>query len=123
VSFAFKRDSRFDLYTSEIGALERFISFQTVAEMRLGARLSRWGPRRQQLLEELLATLQVVAYTDALASRWATIMEAARLSGRRLESGDAWIAATASLLDVPLITHDRDFVGISTAALRVICHG
>ena len=38
--------------------------------------------------------------------------------GKRLEKADGWIATTAIYYDVPLITHDRDFVG--TRGLRII---
>ena len=33
-------------------------------------------------------------------------------AGRRLTTADAWIAASAILLDCPVATHDRDFSGI-----------
>src|SRR5205823_3345152 len=122
VSFAFKNDSRFDLYVPDIDGRERFISFQTVAEVRLGSLLSRWGPARIRRLEEFLATLEVVGYTDALASAWAQVMHEARQAGRRLEAGDGWIAATALLLDVPLVTHDRDFADKAVSSLIVLCH-
>jgi predicted nucleic acid-binding protein len=59
LSFAFKNDSRFDMYVDDIGGLERFISFQTVAEMRLGALLSQWGPPHHRRLAEFLATLTI----------------------------------------------------------------
>jgi predicted nucleic acid-binding protein len=122
LSFAFKNDSRFDLYLDDIDGQERFVSFQTVAEMRLGGLASRWGLARRQRLEGFLATLEVVVYTDELAWRWSQVMYAARQSGRRLEAGDGWIAATAMLLGVPLVTHDRDFADLSIPGNRTICH-
>ena len=40
-------------------------------------------------------------------------MVAARRAGRRLETADAWIAATAVLYDAPLITHNvSDYLGV-----------
>ena len=33
-------------------------------------------------------------------------------AGRRLTTADAWIAATALMLDCPLPSHDGDFSGI-----------
>ena len=40
-------------------------------------------------------------------------MVAARRAGRRLETADAWIAATAMLYDAPLATHNAsDYLGV-----------
>jgi predicted nucleic acid-binding protein len=40
-------------------------------------------------------------------------MVAARRNGRRIETADAWIAATALLYDVPLLTHNKaDYLGV-----------
>ena len=40
-------------------------------------------------------------------------MAQAKAAGRRIESADAWIAATALLYDVPLVTHNRkDYLGV-----------
>lgn len=48
-----------------------------------------------------------------LVVRWAEIMVAARKKGRRLETADAWIAATASIYGAPLLTHNAgDYVGV-----------
>ena len=85
------------------------ICFQTVAELRLWALRGNWGQKRRDKLEDLIATFDVVRSTDELTDHWATIMDEARKAGRRLEAGDAWIAATALLLDTPLLTHDKDF--------------
>jgi predicted nucleic acid-binding protein len=46
-------------------------------------------------------------------------MVAARRNGRRIETADAWIAATALLLDAPLLTHNKaDYLGVP--GLRLI---
>jgi predicted nucleic acid-binding protein len=40
-------------------------------------------------------------------------MSAAQAAGRRIDCGDAWIAATALLYEVPLLTHNRrDYLGV-----------
>jgi predicted nucleic acid-binding protein len=49
-------------------------------------------------------------------------MVAAQAAGRRIETADAWIAATALLYDAPLVTHNgSDFLGVP--GLRLIFHG
>lgn len=51
--------------------------------------------------------------------KWAEVMVAARRAGRRLETADAWIAATAALDSAPLITHNgNDYLGVP--GLKVI---
>jgi len=45
----------------------------------------------------------------------------AQAAGRRIECADAWIAATAMLYGVPLVTHNRsDYPGVS--GLTLISH-
>jgi tRNA(fMet)-specific endonuclease VapC len=40
-------------------------------------------------------------------------MVAARRNGRRIETADAWIAATALLYNAPLLTHNKsDYLGV-----------
>lgn len=40
-------------------------------------------------------------------------MAAARKNGRRIETADAWVAATALLYDAPLLTHNKsDYAGV-----------
>ena len=57
-----------------------------------------------------------------LCCKWAEVMVAARAAGRRIETADAWIAATALLYDAPLVTHNgSDFLGVP--GLTLISHG
>ena len=86
-----------------------YISFQTVAEMKFGALLRNWGDEKQKKLEKFFSGVQVIDSSIELATKWAIVMHEARLAGRRLETGDAWIAASALLLGIPLLTHDKDF--------------
>ena len=64
----------------------------------------------------------VVPYDYELAKVWARVMEAARREHRRFETGDCWIAATAVHRGIPLLTHDRDFVGRSIQGLTVVSY-
>jgi len=49
----------------------------------------------------------IVVYQRALCTKWAEVMVAAQSRGYRIERADAWIAATALLYDLPLVTHNR----------------
>jgi len=51
--------------------------------------------------------------SDRLSLRWAEAMESGRRHGRPISAADAWIAATALHIDVPLITHNKNhFIGV-----------
>jgi predicted nucleic acid-binding protein len=56
----------------------------------------------------------VVVFADRNLCRWwAEACERARKNGFVIPAGDAWIAATALALDVPLVTHNvGDYRGI-----------
>lgn len=96
------------------------VSFQTVAEMRFGALLKNWGADKITNLEAFLASVLVVGYSDPLGHCWAHIMRESRTLGRRLEAADAWIAATALLLNAPLLTHDKDFSADACPSITVV---
>jgi tRNA(fMet)-specific endonuclease VapC len=49
----------------------------------------------------------VLVYDRALCTKWAEVMVTAQARGYRIECADAWIAATALLYDLPLVTHNR----------------
>lgn len=96
------------------------LSFQTVAELWGWAEANRWGEKARQGLDAFLRRFLVIPYDYELAQVWARVMAASRSESRRLEAGDCWIAATAVHRDIPLLVHDRDFVGRSIHALEVI---
>src|SRR5437868_1397788 len=89
------------------------ISFVTLAELHRWAISSNWGKTRKRKLEEYLDRFVVVHSDDALCRRWAEIVESGKRKGRPIQPGDAWIAATALLHTVPLVTHNsKDFAGV-----------
>jgi tRNA(fMet)-specific endonuclease VapC len=98
------------------------ISFQTVAEMRFGALKANWGEPRRQALERFFRRFAIVGYNDRLASCWAEIMHDAARVGKRLEAGDAWIAATAKYFNAPLLTHDKDFSLEACPSIKIYHH-
>ena len=52
----------------------------------------------------------------------AEVMVAAQAAGRRIETADAWIAATALLYEAPLVTHNgSDYLGVP--GLKLISPG
>ncbi len=98
------------------------ISFQTVAEMLSWAETNNWNYRNREHLNTIIRDLIVIPYTIKLAETWAQVMNISQHEGRRFSSGDCWIAATAVLYEIPLLTHDKDFMNHDIPGLRVICY-
>ena len=113
VSFLFKNDSRAQLYLPHLLNRQWMISFMTEAELEQWALLSNWSEPRRKWLRLFLARFIIVPSSRDLVVKWAEVMVAARRAGRRLETADAWVSATALLYDAPLITHNRrDYLGV-----------
>lgn len=96
------------------------ISFQSVAELWSWAEESNWGIALRAGLETFLRRFLVIPYDSELAKTWARLSTHCKRRGRRLEAGDAWIAATAAHYQLPLLTHDFDQVGLNFPELRVV---
>jgi len=78
----------------------------TLAEMRQGALDANWGPRKFDVLETYLADFKVLHSDNLLCSKWAAVRNESMRKGHQISSADAWIAATAMLLSVPLVTNN-----------------
>ena len=86
------------------------ISFQTYEEILFGVQVSNWGRRRvDDLLRYVDETYDVAGYDIELVKACARLRADSRRRGRELKIADAWIAATAVLLNCPILSHDRDF--------------
>ncbi len=80
----------------------------TVAELEYGTLRANWGEARRQSLTDFLRRHFVIFNQTAdLCNVWATLRVEAERKGRHLSNSDAWIAATAVLLNAPLLTHNR----------------
>ena len=98
------------------------LSFQSVAEIWNWAEAREWGDEARNELDLFIKRFLVIPYDYALAQAWARAMQSSRKEGRRLDSGDCWIAATAIHRQIPLLTHDRDFVDLPIPGLQVISY-
>jgi len=113
VSFLFKNDTRAQAYLPHLDDRQWLISFMTEAELEQWALLSNWHAKRIEWLRVFLGRFVIVPSSRGLVLKWAEVMVAARRAGRRLDTADAWIAATAVLYDSPLITHNAsDYLGV-----------
>jgi tRNA(fMet)-specific endonuclease VapC len=118
VSYLFKGDTRSGPYQIALANRATSISFMSLAELDFWALRSRWGQARKAQLGAYLTRFSVVPPTRNLCRRWAEVTFACRRAGRPIESADAWIAATALELGVPLITHNRsDYAGVPNLSI------
>jgi tRNA(fMet)-specific endonuclease VapC len=117
-----KGDALRALYEPHMRGQILALSFQTVAELWSWAEENGWGAKQRDGLESFLQKFLVIPYDLELAKTWAKVGASCKRAGRRLEAGDAWIAATAARFKIPLLTHDRDLVGLSYPDLRVISY-
>ena len=119
VSFLLKADSRAQLYLPLLDNRQWFISFMTEAELEQWALLANWSEKRVEWLRLFLGRFAIVRSSHGLVLKWAEAMVAARRNGRRIETADAWVAATALLYDAPLLTHNKaDYLGVPGLRLR-----
>ena len=119
ISFLYKRDTRARLYEPHLNDPPFIVSFMSLAELRRWTLERNWGEGRKQELEGYLTRYLILHSDDLMCDRWAYAMNSARLQGQPIGPADAWVAATALLLDVPLITHNgAHYRGVE--GLRVI---
>ncbi len=121
VSFIFKNHPIGALYESDLVGCNLLVSFMTLAELDRWAVQFQWGAARREWLRLYLEKFVLLPYTRQLCTKWAEITVAAQSRGRRIECADAWIAATALLYNIPLVTHNRsDYLGVPD--LKLISH-
>ncbi len=122
VSYVFKNHPFGSRYDPELAGRVTLISFMTVAEIERWVLQYRWGSPRVKLLRAYLQRFTVVPSSPDLCRKWAEVMVASQAAGRRIETADAWIAATALLYDATLVTHNgSDFLGVPD--LKLVYHG
>jgi len=118
VSYVFRNDSRAALCRPHFFGADLIVSFMSVAELDRMAAGRGWGPGRSELLATFLDDFSVYWADRALCRVWAAVVESAKASGKPILAADAWIAATAVLLNVPLVTHNRrDYLGVEGLTL------
>lgn len=103
VSYLLKGHSLAPRYWEYLRGRSLGISFMSVAELYRWSLIRSWGERKTSELREHLRNYIVLPYDDAMSWEWARIMTR---RGRPISSEDAWIAATAVLHRVPLVTHN-----------------
>jgi predicted nucleic acid-binding protein len=114
LSYKIKKNPIADLYITHLERTQIFISFQTLAELQVWGRDSDWGPRRWSELHAELEQVTVVYASTRTCDLYAAARVNAKRAGKPLLAADAWVAAIALELEIPLVTHDpNDFRGVT----------
>ena len=114
VSMLFKRDSRAESYRPYLLGKVPVISFMTLAELYRCSIERHWGDQRRLKLEHHRRKFLIYLFNRAWCLKWAEVTTQCRRIGRPRHCADAWIASTALLHKIPLITNNiKDFQIIS----------
>jgi len=110
VSYIYRAEPVAQPYLQRIAGHSPVISFQTYEELLFGVLNGNCGQRRiNELFRYVNSEYTVAEYDLNLVEICARLRAESRRIGRELSAADAWIAATAVLLNCPLLSHDRDF--------------
>ncbi len=112
VSILWRGDDSATYYSRHLTGKRPLISFQTLEELWFGAIKDGWGDRRQNQLRRNLDQYTVIWPNREMVDISAHLRSQREKMGRRLDTADAWVAATALLVQCPLATHNRDFEDI-----------
>jgi len=115
-----------DLYSQRVKELinpdnkKVYVSIATIAELKSIALQNNWGVEKQQTIDKLLEKIIVVEVNENLANIYAEIdaysqrrnpriIDYPFATPRNIGKNDLWIASTAVLLGLTLVTTDADF--------------
>jgi predicted nucleic acid-binding protein len=86
------------------------VSVVTLAELRIGVLVADDEAREARLATyEWLLEFEPISIDVGIAEAFASLVRAAKRSGRKPRLHDTWIAATAVCRNATLVTQDRDF--------------
>ena len=106
VSFPFKAHSLAPAYQAILAGRPLAVSLITLAEIEYGMEVKNWGTSRRDLMRRFLAPFTPLLPDTETARLWARIKSGSEKKGRPITFADAWIAAAAVQLNVPLVTHN-----------------
>jgi predicted nucleic acid-binding protein len=108
VSYLFNGVLLGSVYEELIDSRQVGLTGCSIAELRAGAVNAKWGERRLQAQQRFLDEFSHVPDTREMAELCGAIRVERSRIGKPIGWPDAWAAACALWLDVPLVTHDRD---------------
>ncbi len=115
---------RVERYRADLEGRVLGLPFQARAELEVGLQVQRW---EEQRFRDLLQGFMVIPYSDVIQEHYIAVQtyfarkRQRSEESRRQKAADAWNAAAALSLGVPIVTHNRaDFDGIP--GLEVVFH-
>ena len=106
VSFLFKNHSLAPAYQVILAGRSLAVSLITLAEIEYGMEAKNWGANRRDLMRRYLTRFTPLLPDTETARTWARVKSGCEKKGRPITFADAWIAAAALQLNVPLVTHN-----------------
>jgi predicted nucleic acid-binding protein len=118
ISYLFKSHPLATAYQTILAGRPLAVSVITVAEIEYGMEVKNWGNARRDLMRRFLERFTVLSPDEHTARMWARVKSSCEKLGRPITSADAWIAATALQLNVPLATHNvRDYAVVENLSI------
>ncbi|MCE2895536.1 MAG: PIN domain-containing protein [Flammeovirgaceae bacterium] len=107
-----------------------YVSFISIAEAQSIAFQNSWGEHKMQILVDFFKSVYVMNVSNSLLPTYIGIDAYSQCSHpeyqkypfakpRNMGKNDLWIAATASLLNLQLVTTDKDFDHLETSFLSL----
>jgi len=110
-SYIFKKDTRAAAYETHLIESPKFISFMTLAELRLWQVRSNWGERKRSEFDLMISDYGIIFPDENLCTVWAQIQAESGDAGMPISTSDAWVAAVAVMFELPLVTHNKKHFG------------
>ena len=115
VSGARRRGLMVDSWKSRLAGHRIVISFQTRAEILVGARVGGWGESRVTPLLEELDSTPTIGLDETVLQSYVSLTAECRAKGHALHAkqhtGDRWIASCAIAKSLPLLSGDGIYQG------------
>jgi predicted nucleic acid-binding protein len=106
VSFLFKSHPLASAYQPILAGRALAVSLISLAEIEYGMESKGWGLARRDLMRRFLVHFTPLLPDAETARLWARIKTGCEKKGRPITFADAWIAAAAMQLGIPLVTHN-----------------
>jgi tRNA(fMet)-specific endonuclease VapC len=107
-----------------------FLSVVSVGEIYSLAKQNQWGEKKIILLEDFLTQFVITdIHSEDVIAKYAEIdaysqgkllTNPLQTSARNMGKNDIWIAATAAVLVMPLLTTDSDFAHLQSIYLDIL---
>jgi predicted nucleic acid-binding protein len=96
---------------SQVSNFEWGISVVTLGELRLGVLQAKDPETASRRLStyQLAQRFEAISIDEQVSDAWALLVSRLRAAGRKAPINDSWIAATAIVHAIPIVTQDTDY--------------